>query len=1381
MVQSLTLLTILHWEQNYVFQVESPGARGAAALNLVSQTVSPQAREQLQAALEAAADTLRLLSDLDGEVTPGRSPPAGDSLRRLGRLMHDLLLPPSIQSFLGGLTPHTPLLISTNDPLLPWELVHDGAEFLAVKCPLGRRLLSPERVRRNPLDSHARKNFLLIADPSGGLPEAGEEIEALTDLLNALPEWSGYEVLARQGATRAEVLGYLANGHCDLLHYSGHVALDESHSYAIGLYLANGEILTAEDIRRTVRGQPLIFLNGCSSGKEKTDGVGGPYEPDDDGGILPCAGLPVQGLASAFLLGGALGFVGTLWPVHDEAAHDLAARFYRSALRGEPVGEALRKAREFVRQKHPTDPIWASFVFYGDPTVRIAEASDQDRRLVTSLCARLDGLTELFRCSDLEEAVGIQEAGLKLLAQEIAACGGWVNSLSHKAIVAAFGAPQAYGDDVQRAVRAAWAMRQAWERFSQGVTWRTGARLQLSVALSTGEVIAGKTTVGDQVVYTVRGKAVDLAELIGGRVPAGQVWAEQHTYHLTNRAFDFAPPEKEVPELGQAIYQLMGPKPQRTSAQKGEGRFVGRREPLATLRQCWQRALNGHGALITVVGVAGVGKSRLIETWRGELACRWLVGTCQPQASTVPYGLLSPVLCQLFDLKVSDEKATIRTRIQETVSQLAHSRGLSDAMHAAQALTLLGEAMGLEFPGLPAGEVDPGARRSQLARVIQGVLAQESAETPCIILLDDVHWVDEASLAVIDKLAEGIAHLPVLLIALYRPQWEHDWTTRQHHQQVILGRLADDESRELICDLLETATLPPTLVETILPIAQGNPLFIKEMVRSLAETEAIVKSNGAWQVTERLEAAQIPTTIHAMLQARIDRLGENERRVLRKAAVIGLEFSHEVLAVMAESSPELAVDEGLDALRRQEFIVECTFWPEMRYAFRHALIQQVAYEGLLAKQRQQLHRQTGQALEALHAGERREAQVEELAYHFYEGEAWTPALTYQLRAGEKAMAFFAYETARGYFERAQALIASGRVEPSLEQRLTCCESLGDVYRVLGRYEAAREGYQAALDLLGTGETAAADLCRKVARTFERQGQFHSALKWLQRGLEALSGREDDVIAARIYLLHGIVDVRQGRPEQTFAWAKKAWLAVEGKGALAEEAHASNLLGVAYRARGQLDRAAECCKRSAELYETINNPLKAAAAYNGLGVVAFESDDWSGAETAYQRALKLQESTDDAYGQATTHCNLADLYWRRDRLEEALDHAQTGLRLAEEIRSDYMKALAHENLGAVYLRQGKSGRVAREHLEISWCLLEEHDIQELRSEVQSLLAEAYLQEGRVDEAEQAAGRALETALEQESPLDEEMARRVLEQVYRVRGDRETGGRPDPEEE
>jgi adenylate cyclase len=1375
MVQPLTLLTILQAEQGYVFQVESPEARGTAALNLVVQTSSPQARRQLQTAIESTAHTLRLLSGLDREVVPGHSHPAPDPLRQLGRLMHDLLLPLPIQSFLGGLTRHTPLLISTNDSFLPWELVHDGAEFLALKCPLGRRLLSTELVRCNPYEPHAGKNFMLIADPTGDLPKADQEIAALTDLLDALPEWSKYEVLARQGATKPEVLNCLAAGHWDLIHYSGHVALDESRSQAISLCLANGEVLTAEEIRRAVRGRPLIFLNGCSSGKEQ---VGGSIEPGNTEGLLPYPGLPVQGLVSAFLQGGAMGFIGTLWPVYDEAAYHFALRFYRLALRGEPVGGALREAREAIRREHPADPIWASFVFYGDPTWRIADFTGQERRLVTSLYARLGGLAELFRSTNLEEAANLQEAGLKLLAQEIAAYGGQVNSLSHAGLEATFGAPLAYGDDAQQAVWAAWAMQQAWERFNRDVTRRIGTSLRLSLALSTGQAITGETTSGERVEYTVRGEAVDQAVRLGEQVPAGQVWAEEHTYRLVNRAFDFVLLEQAPPDWGQTIYRLGGPKPQRPDAIARASPFVGRQEQLATLLQCWQKALHGEGALITITGVAGVGKSRLVETWRAgltEAPCRWIVGICQPQTSGVPYGLLSAVLRQLFGLEVPDDKATAPARIKATVDRLARAQGPSAATHVNLALALLGDAMGLELATVPAGDLDAGARHSQLARVIRGLLAQETVETPLVIILEDIHWVDEASLTVIDRLAEGIAHLPVLLIALCRLPWQYSWTARINHE-IVVDHLTDDESRELLCDLLETPAVPPGLADTVLSTAGGSPLFLKEMVRALVETGALVRSNGSWRATERLKTAQIPATIQATLQARVDRLGQNEQRLLHMASVLGLEFSYRVLSAMAESFEGLDVDNGLDVLCRQEFVVERTLWPEMHYAFHHALIQQVAYESLVAKERKRLHRLAGQALEALYAGEEQGAHVEGLAYHFYEGEAWAPALGYQSRVGEKALALFAHETARGYFERAKALIESGRLEPNHKQRLTCFESLGDIYSVQGRFEAARENYQTALDLPGVGEAAAADLGRKMAQTYERQGQFDLALEWLRRGLAGRRDQPDDAITARLYLLQGIIDARQGRLDQAFVGAERALRAIEGADELAEEAQASNLLGVLYRSRGQLDKAAECCRRSAELYESIHNPLKAAAAYSNLGVVAFERDDWPGAEMAYRQSLKLQESTDDAYGQSTTHCNLADLLWRLGRLEEALTHAQTGLRLASELDADYVRALAHLNLGAIYLRRGESEQIVREHLEISWRLLEKGDVHELRSEVQSLLAEAYLREARIDEAEHAARRALKIALEQESSLDEEMARRILDQVHQARGNQKAGADP-----
>jgi tetratricopeptide (TPR) repeat protein/class 3 adenylate cyclase len=1374
-MQPLTTLTILQLGQDYVFQVEPPWARGAAALDMMVQPVTAQNRRQIQAEIEVVAHSLLLLNGLDHSNIKSRSPSARDALRQLGRLMFDLFLPTQVQSFLKDLTPQTPLLISTNDTLMPWELVHDGTEFLALKCPLGRRSLSSNQVRRNPSDPHAGKSFLLIADPAGDLPEADAEIAALMDLLDGLPEWSNYEVLARRGATKSEVLSHLSAGSWDVIHFSGHIALDESGTQASSLLLADGEVLTAEEIRRTVRGTPLIFLNGCSSVKEDMDV---PKESQGAASLeefVPYAGLPVRGLASAFLLGGSAGFIGTLWPVYDTAARDFAVRFYRSALGGEAVGQALRQARETTTRENPANPIWSSFVFYGDPTLRIAEIAGRERRMVTCLCARLGGLTEIFLQLGLEEAASVQDAGFKFLVQELSASGGQVDAQSHNTIMVTFGAPWAYGDDAKRAVQAALSAKRAWEEFSGTVARRTGANLPLSLALTTGEVVAGQITIGAQTAYLVRGQSIDLANRLVQQVPAGQAWVDELTYRLSRPNFDFAAEEQPVLELNQTIYRLLGDRPQQIGALAHKGRFIGREAALEVLRNGWQTAQNGKGgALITVVGDAGTGKSRLIEAWRSEVAdapSRWVLGTCQPEAQNKPYGLLSSLLRQLFGLESADDKAVARAKMRRVLDQVAQSQQVSGTLHTTLALALLGETLEAGFSDLPTSDLDAVARRSQLARIILGLMTYQAIEKPWIIILEDTHWIDEDSLAVLDRLVEGITGLPALLVIVHRSSWKHDWTTRRNHQQIVLDRLSYEDSQALLADLLESKDLPTDLGETILSTADGNPFFLEEIVRSLIDTQTVIQSNGAWQMTRRLEELTIPTTIQATLQARIDRLKSNEKLVLRTAAVIGLEFTDDVLTALAEAFPELLVNEGLDELCHQEFLQLQSPWPETRYAFQHALIQQVAYDGLLAKQRKQLHRQVGQVLETLYGGEQQAVHLDQLAYHFYEGEAWPQALAYQLRAGKKALAIFAHETAKKYLERTKELIESARLAPNLEQRLACYESLGDVYTVQGHFEEARECYQAVMNQPEIEGLAAADLDRKLAQTYERQGQYDPALEWLQKGLEAFSGRPDDVIAARLCLLHGIIDARQGRPDQALVWAERALRAIEGKRALAEEAQACNLMGVLCRSQGQLDLAAQYCQHSAELYETLNNPLKAAAAYNNLGVVAFDRDDWPGAEVAGRQALKLQETTDDAYGQATTHCNLADLYWRLGQLENAEAHAQAGLRLAQALDSAYLQALAHENLAIVFLRQKKSGRDPLEHLLTSCRLLEENDIQELRSEVQSLLAEAYLREKQLDEAARAAQQALAIAVQQKAQLDEGVARRMLGRVQNAQGDQQ----------
>jgi CHAT domain-containing protein len=277
----------------------------------------------------------------------------------LGKLLYTIFLPVPIQKHLENIK--EPLILQTNDNEIPWELLHDENDFLSLKVPIGRKLRSREVSRINPVKKHDKIRFLFIANPTGDLESAEKEVEFIKSNLG--PEIE-IEVLTRGEATNASILSALQSGNYDVIHYAGHAEFNPTSPDESALIGANKNRIFAQEIKRILGGKPFVFLNACGSGKEKICEDGKSYTGSD-----------TEGLASSFLLGGALGLIGASWSTPDLSAGTLALEFYKHFIGGETVGEALRKARMHFKTIRPKDINWMTFILYGDPTLRLARKS----------------------------------------------------------------------------------------------------------------------------------------------------------------------------------------------------------------------------------------------------------------------------------------------------------------------------------------------------------------------------------------------------------------------------------------------------------------------------------------------------------------------------------------------------------------------------------------------------------------------------------------------------------------------------------------------------------------------------------------------------------------------------------------------------------------------------------------------------------------------------------------------------------------------------------------------------------------------------------------------------------------------------------------------
>ncbi len=541
------------------------------------------------------------------------------------------------------------------------------------------------------------------------------------------------------------------------------------------------------------------------------------------------------------------------------------------------------------------------------------------------------------------------------------------------------------------------------------------------------------------------------------------------------------------------------------AAARGLTRFVGRDSEVDQLRQALERAQAGHGQVVAVVGEPGVGKSRLYwEFTHSHRAHGWLI----LEAGSVSYGKATaylPVIDLLkayFHIEGRDETRTIREKVTGKVLSL--DRALEPSLSALLSL--------LEVPVEDEawGRLDPAQRRQRTLDAVKRLLLRESQVQPLLLLVEDLHWIDAETQALLDSLVESLPTARLLLLANYRPEYQHRWGSKTYYRQLRIDPLPAESADDLLTSLLGTDQSLDALKRTLIERTEGNPLFLEESVRTLAETKALIGERGAYRLAHDATAIQVPATVQAILAARIDRLSPEDKRLLQAASVIGKDVPFALLLAIAELAEE-DLRRGLAHLQAAEFLYETSLFPDLEYTFKHALTHEVTYGGLLQERRRDLHARIVDAIETLHR-DRLGEQIERLAHHALRGEVREKAVHYLRQAGLKAAARSALPEARGWFEQALGVLEALPESPStLEQgfeiRLELrpvLSQLGEVRRVLERLREAEALAERLNDDRRRGR-----VCAVVTNAHSLLGELDEALVTGTRALE-IAGRLGDL-------------------------------------------------------------------------------------------------------------------------------------------------------------------------------------------------------------------------------------------------------------------------------
>jgi len=769
-----------------------------------------------------------------------------------------------------------------------------------------------------------------------------------------------------------------------------------------------------------------------------------------------------------------------------------------------------------------------------------------ERRLVTILFSDIKGSTAMAEKLDPEEVLEIINGAMDALIAPIYRYEGTLARLMGDAILAFFGAPLAHEDDPERAVRAALEIVAGAQEYGARLERERGlAGFNVRVGINTGLVVVGEVGSDLRVEYTAIGDAINTAARMEQIAPVGGVLISHDTYRHVRGLFDVeAQPPATVKGKAEAVqtYRVRSARPRQfrmaTRGLEGvETRLVGREAELIRLQDAFRDTVEeGQTHLLTLVGDAGVGKSRLLyefENWLGlwPEPLTYLQGRAGSERQAHAYGVLRDLFATHLGIQETDSLAVVREKFVA---------GLAGYLPAGQA-ELIARLVGFDVAAVGAGgrrDVGQESTAELAWDCLTDYLSALSAERPTVLLLDDVHWADPASLDLVDRLVTALPHLRLLVICLARPalyERRPNWGEgREVYETLELRPLSRRSTRQLIAELLQKmAAVPPRLEEILLVGSEGNPYYAEELVKMLLETGVIETAGEEWRASaEQLEQLQVPPTLAGVLQARFDCLAAEEKAVLQQAAVVGREFWDIVLAELDTATSGADREGCLNALRERAMIFKrerSALDGAREYTFKHAMLHDAVYETVLLKERRLYHACVAAWLEG-HTGERQAEYWPQIAHHYERAGQPARAAGYWRRAGEDAAAMGLDQEARAAFERALDLLPA-------EETVGRAELLERIGRsLLGPEHAdqAQDVLQQALALARQSGAlqVAADACLSLGIThFFFQEKVEQGASDIQESLDLARRSGDPPRIGEALTLTGLLQVFLNHPDE----------------------------------------------------------------------------------------------------------------------------------------------------------------------------------------------------------------------------------------------------------
>lgn len=1005
-------------------------------------------------------------------------------------------------------------------------------------------------------------------------------------------------------------------------------------------------------------------------------------------------------------------------------------------------------------------------------------------KVVTVMFADIAGFTAASEKLEPEEISNIMNKCWDVLDKIIIKYGGAINRHEGDRVLALFGAPEAHEDDPERAINAALSMLKEIEVLNHKFKNILPEPIGLHIGINTGQVMTGVIGSRFSRDYTVMGDTVNIASRLEEKANKGEILVSERTYKAAQTVGRFkklAPMKVKGKEELVEVYKVLGLERQPTP--KILSKFVGRDKELNILEKAIGELKEGKSGIIFILGEAGFGKTRLIE----ELKIRnqnisWIEARLLSYGKNISYLASLELLRKIYEIDESDSISNIRKKIMKRTKLLFPQDWQNIVPY-------IGDLFSINFANELDDKVrylDAKALKFQIFLSVRRIFTAIAKRESTVFVMDNLQWLDSTSLDLFEFILDSIRESPLFFICSARLEKDTKWWQlkerikskyRDLTHEILLDRLDDKESEQLVRSLFKTMQVPDNLVRDILLKSEGNPFYIEEIVRSISD------------LGYRPPSFKIPDTIYGVIASRIDRLMPTAKDVLQVASVIGRRFSYTVLRRVLNDKKSL--DTYVEYLQQREFIVEEQSKPEPKYAFKQRLIREVAYDSLLKKNRKELHRKVGKTIEELYS-ERLEDYYEVLAYHYYNSDDLRKALKYCEISGDKARYNYANQEAIDYYTKAIQLANRSVKKAEL------FEKRGDVYNLLANYDKTLSDYEAAIRLYVKNKKRA-HVERKIGNIFYAKGEFDVAISCYESSMQKLRGERSPELAeimvdfarancegrgkyeaslklvrdalnmvrveknpdlvAKCYDTIGRIYWFKGNYHKALENYEMALAIYQELGNRAQTGILFSNIGRVYSNKGNLDKALEYFNKHMSLSEEIGQRHWAGANFRDVGNVYVYKGNLDKGLEYYKRSLAISKEVGDKQLASIVTSNIGYIYQERNELDRALWYYNEALSTADKI--GYKRGIAHisSKIGSLYSDKNDFGE-ALHYLRRAENLAIEVDDKSCLSSTYVSLAEMKLLMHKPDAAYEFASKALSIAKERSSKVREIQALRVL---------------------